>query len=491
MFLSEIISDVEVLEVKGSVAIPVSGLKYDSRKVEPGDVFIAIPGHKEDGKKFIESALKKGASSIVVEGPLFDNLRATQVRVSGARLALAKMASKFFAHPTESFYLAGITGTNGKTTLTYLLEALWQTTQKVTGVIGTISIRYPGYEEPASQTTPDSLDLQNLFSKMREKKISHAAMEVSSHALSQYRASQCQFDSAVFTNLTQDHLDYHKNMDDYFQAKALLFERELKESKKKNRAAIVNGDDIYGKKIILGKDVTRISYGFESDCTISPTHYEINLDGIKATLKTPWGKTEVNSTLMGRFNLYNLMAAVAVAYHSGLNTSQVEGALQKFKAVPGRLERIGDAKGRLVFVDYAHTPDALFNVLKTLKDLQPKKIITVFGCGGDRDSKKRPLMGFEAGKISDMCIVTSDNPRTENPDHIISEIIPGLVKAGKKEGADFIVIADRKEALQKAVEMSNKGDVVLVAGKGHEDYQIIGTTKQHFSDQEILKSFVK
>lgn len=488
MRLTSLLQSLQAPEIRGSVDLEVTDVCYHSKKVTNGSLFVAIPGFAADGRRFVSEAVAAGAKAVVFEGEFFDNLRATQIRVSGARLALAKLSATWFDHPTDDLTLAGVTGTNGKTTLTYLLEALWKAAGKKTGVVGTVNTRFGSTIWHSSQTTPESRDLQEIFSDMRKEKVTHAVMEASSHAICQGRIEKCSFDVCLFTNLTQDHLDFHKTMEEYYKSKEELF-NTLVRSPKKNKLAIIGMEDAYGERLRdeVKEKLPFLTYGF-GECDIHPVNYEIGLSGIQALVQAGKREISIESVLFGRFNLLNIMAAVGVGIHSGLTDRQIAEGIKNCRAVPGRLERIDDPKGgRLIFVDYAHTPDALKNVLEAIRKTAKGKIVTVFGCGGDRDKTKRPLMGFEAGRLSDVCVVTSDNPRTEEPGSIIGEILPGVEETGKK----FLVEEDRKKGIAKALELAGRGDVVLIAGKGHEDYQIIGKTKNHFSDQETVREMVR
>ncbi|MBI2340581.1 MAG: UDP-N-acetylmuramoyl-L-alanyl-D-glutamate--2,6-diaminopimelate ligase [Deltaproteobacteria bacterium] len=502
MKLSALLQALGHYEIRGSAEIPIRGICYHSREAQPGFLFVAVPGLKTDGRKYVEEAVNKGATAVIFEGEFFENLIArdivpTQVRVLGARLALANLAAAFFAHPTESFYLAGVTGTNGKTTLTFLIESIGQAAGLKTGVAGTINYRFGGVRLDAAQTTPESLDLQRLFSRMRHEKITNVAMEVSSHALIFRRVENCHFNSCVFTNLSRDHLDFHGTMEEYYRSKQKLFIHDLRLSAKKNRLAIICTEGVHGRRLAEMSEslkIPTVKYGFKKSNDIFPVGYRQTLDGFEAELKTARGPIHIRSNLPGRFNLLNVMAAVMVGLHSGCEIESIEKGIAALKGVPGRLERIDDPRGRFVFVDYAHTPSALKSVLTELKRLAPGgRIITVFGCGGDRDRGKRPKMGFESARLSDICFVTSDNPRTEDPEKIIDEILPGVKRGGlksfvKKKG--YLVEVDRSKAIALALQLAKKGDVVLVAGKGHEDYQIIGTKKIHFSDHEVVRKFL-
>ncbi len=490
IFLSDYLQELKDYEIRGDANIAISGITSNSEEIRPGFIFVAIPGFKFDGKDFVEKAVLKGAAAIVFEGKFFDKLKTTQIRVSGARLALARLSCMFYGHPTEAFYLAGVTGTNGKTTLTYLLEALWQTSGQKTGVMGTVNHRFAKTVFQAYQTTPESRELQRFFSEMRSEKVKKVCMEVSSHGIDLGRVEGCQFDSAVFTNLTQDHLDYHKTLENYYHAKEKLFVGSLRHSSKKDRLAVICTEDRFGKRLLKTVDkikLKRISYGFKKNNDIYPVSLKMSLAGFKAHFKGKLGDLKIDTPLIGEFNVLNTLAAVAVGLHSGLTTKEIQKALKNFKGVPGRLEQIKDSRGRIIFIDYAHTPDALKNVVMTLKKLASKQVITVFGCGGDRDKSKRSKMGYQAALFSDVCIVTNDNPRTEDPNQIIREILPGIRRAGKK----YLIEPDRKAAIGVALKMAKKGDLVLIAGKGHENYQIFGTTKHHFSDKEVVEELIE
>jgi UDP-N-acetylmuramoyl-L-alanyl-D-glutamate--2,6-diaminopimelate ligase len=496
MSLEHILANVDVVEIRGDASLTVTGVTHDSRRVTAGTLFVAVPGNKVDGRAFVVDAARQGASAVMFEGPFFEDLTVTQIRVSDARTALAASAAAFFEHPTSKFYLCGVTGTNGKTTLTYLLESLWLEAGRKAGVVGTINIRYPGFSQEAAQTTPESRDLQEHFFGMVSSGVQAASIEVSSHALSQRRADACHFDACVFTNLTQDHLDYHPTLEDYYLCKESLFTRLLAASDKPRKAAIICIEGVYGQRLLKALEAKRIptvTYGFDASADIHPLSHRLGLDGVQAEVSVRGESWSLRSPLMGRFNLLNLMAALAVGIHSGLPRDVILDALSRAEGAPGRLERVSDPSGRVLFVDYAHSPDALTNVLSAVREWAPQKIITVFGCGGDRDRGKRPLMGREAARLSDICLVTSDNPRTENPDKIIEDILPGVEQTGMQpfDGkTGFLVIPDRKSAITRAVSLAHPGDVVLVAGKGHEDYQIVGTKKLAFSDQEALRQCV-
>lgn len=493
MEFKKLLKEIDVIEVRGDIEFDVNNICYDSRKVNPGDVFVAMPGHAQDGRDFIKQAVERGALAVIFEGLFFDNLRCAQVRVLGARLALARLSAAFFVHPTSSFKLIGLTGTNGKTTLSYLLEAIWKKAGLKTGVVGTVNQRFGDRVIVSGQTTPESRDLQELFSLMKNDDVQGVFIEVSSHALLQSRVAGCEFDGAVFTNLTQDHLDYHKSMEDYFAAKKILFSENLLFSRKKRKAAVICVEDEFGQRLNREMkehaSVQTLSYSLQEGADIYPQDIKMSLDGLEMQVSLNGQQILIQSSLIGSFNALNVLGALGMAALMGIDINTIQEALKEFKTVTGRLERVVDSEGRIIFVDYAHTPDALKNILSALKPLSKKKLITVFGCGGDRDKSKRPLMGFEAASLSDICLVTSDNPRSENPEKILEDIVPGVKRAGLEEydGENgYLKVIDRKMAIHKALELSTSGDVIVIAGKGHEDYQILGQQKIFFSDQQVV-----
>ncbi len=493
MKLKELLQDIP--NISDLPDIEVTNICCDSRRVSQGSLFFALPGNVVDGSQFIAAAAKGGAVAITHEAEQCPTLDIPSIRVQDARIALAKAASRFFLFPSEGFYLCGITGTNGKTTLTYILEQIWS--EQASGIIGTVNFRFNDKTLPAPNTTPDAITIQELLRNMADENVSHVAMEVSSHGLTQKRTTGCSFNAAVFTNLTQDHLDYHTDMEDYFQAKKTLFTQELKESPKQNKLAIIDIDDPYGAR--LKNEISNLGYKIKT-YSFKNNESDIFLVNAKYSLKETSAEISYNgntynlvTSLLGEFNLKNIMASLLVGEHSGSDISEM---IEKIRTihVPGRLDRV---KKSNFFVDYAHTPDALKNVLTALKNIMAAekntgRLIAVLGCGGDRDQGKRPLMGEAAAKLADIVVITSDNPRTEDPDKIISEITPGVVKHKKAfdNKTGYLIQADRQKALKKAAELAEPHDVILVAGKGHEDYQIIGTKKIHFDDKEILEQLV-
>jgi len=489
MYLDDLFES--ITDVHDVPHVKIGGLCCDSRKVMAGDLFFALPGTKLNGSQFVVAALKGGASAIVSQEKIDSSLSVPEITVKDIRAVLAKVAARFYGDPTQDFYLCGITGTNGKTTITYLLESMWGVRQ--TGVIGTINYRIGGDCFPSSLTTPDAITVQKIFSDMVKANISTATIEASSHALEQRRVHDCQFDSAVFTNLTQDHLDYHGDMETYYQSKLILFKEILSNSVKSHKLIVVNRDDEYGLSLIkemnqTGINVQTFSVGNkQADIFLENPRYSIRQS--EADIVCHGARKRVVTNLLGEHNMRNLMAAVLVGLHQGKNLDDILNACKNLY-VPGRLQRVLNSN---FFVDYAHTPDALKNVLSSLKNImktdpQTKRLIVVFGCGGDRDRKKRPLMGEAVGRLADVALITSDNPRTEDPLKIIEDIVPGVAACQHKFDGDqgYLVEADRRKALEMVVEQAGPQDVVVVAGKGHEDYQILGTKKIHFDDAEIL-----
>jgi UDP-N-acetylmuramoyl-L-alanyl-D-glutamate--2,6-diaminopimelate ligase len=496
MELSDLIKVVSPLKISGASDREIQGLYYDSRMVQPGGLFFALKGAVTDGHHFIPLAVERGAVAVVVEetDSVPDGFACFQVKDS--RLAMARIASVFYGDPTAKVPLIGITGTNGKTTTSYLVEGIMGAAGMSAAVLGTVSYRLGDIEFPSSHTTPESTDLQCMMSRLVEAGAAGIVMEVSSHALDQHRVDGCQFDVGVFTNLTRDHLDYHGTMEEYLEAKLRLFRELLKPTPgRPTPTAIVNLDDEYGTQVAKEAACAVLTYGVSAKGDVQAVNVRSTISGISGDLVTPSGQISFSSKLVGRFNLSNILAAVSVGHALGLPLNAISSGINSHRTVPGRLERVENNQGISVFVDYAHTGDALENVLQTLSELKSGRIITLFGCGGDRDRGKRPIMGEIAGRMSDLAILTSDNPRTENPDAIIAEVREGMLPLGIEEydclglaaactGKGFAVLPDRREAIHLAISLARPGDIVLLAGKGHEDYQIIGTTKYHFDDRE-------
>ncbi len=493
MMLEELVDHLSVKETRGALGPslkkrPIVGLAYDSRQVKKDFVFFALPGQQADGHRYLVDAEKNGAVAAVV-AEASPGLKIPQLVVEKTRRALGQLAARFHGHPSSRLRVIGITGTNGKTTQTYLLESILTAAGRIPGVIGTVNYRYPGWVGPASHTTPESLDLQVLLARMQTAGVTDVVMEVSSHALDQDRVEGVQFDAGVFTNLTQDHLDYHKNLEDYFRSKTRLFSRFLRDSEKKKRFAVINMQDPRADAVVKASavPVVRVGKSAKNSEDVFCESQHLGPDGIEAVIRHGSKKMAICSRLIGGFNLDNILLAVAVASRLEISEAAIIAGIAACDAVPGRLERIPNNRGLHIFVDYAHTPDALARVGENLRPMTKGRVITVFGCGGDRDKTKRPLMGREAAGFSDEIFVTSDNPRKENPETILSDILPGLSGFDSRH---VYRVVDRREAIRRAVELAQPGDIVLVAGKGHEDYQIIGDRKTPFSDQKVLRDIL-
>jgi UDP-N-acetylmuramoyl-L-alanyl-D-glutamate--2,6-diaminopimelate ligase len=477
----------------------VGSLHYQSGNVVPGGVFFAIPGLAADGHDYIDDACQRGAVAVVVQKPISPGVPVLQV--ADTRIALAQAAAAYYGHPSHDLIMIGLTGTNGKTTVSYLIEAMLRHAGTSVGVIGTVNYRHDGHEVPASRTTPESLDLQRILADMRHRGATHVVMEVASHGLDLHRVDTCCFDAAVFTNLTQDHLDFHGDMERYWASKKSLFTRLLPLGPKREYArAVINRDDPRGRLLSdeIAGNRTTITFGQAHDNDVWPDVKRSDLAGLKAVLHTPRGPLVMTSPLVGQHNLENIMAATGCGIALGLPLDAIQSGIAATTAVPGRLEPVADPGGRFIYVDYAHTPDALENVLQALDALRQGRIICVFGCGGDRDRRKRPLMGEIAARMSDLAVVTSDNPRTEDPLAIIEDALEGVGRTASRAYTletfqnsfgerGHIVLPDRREAIGLAIGVAEPGDTVLIAGKGHETYQIIGRTSVPFDDREVAR----
>jgi UDP-N-acetylmuramoyl-L-alanyl-D-glutamate--2,6-diaminopimelate ligase len=491
--LSLLLDGLDGCEVRGDVDAPVTGIAYHSREVTPGGLFVALKGCRTDGHLYLAASLDRGARVVVTEQELAPPPGVTVVRVPQARLALAHLSATFYDHPSRELTLVGITGTNGKTSTTYLLEAILTAAGCRVGVVGTVNYRVGDQTWPAPVTTPESLDLQRLLREMRTRGVTHVFLEVSSHALDLRRVDGAVFAAAVFTNLSQDHLDYHRDLDEYFAAKSRLFLDLLANGRPSGGLAVLNLDDPRGLELREALQGPALTYGLHPSSLVRPLSHRYRQDGLDARLTTPKGDMEITSRLVGPFNLANILAAAATALGLGIDPDTVARGIAALPGVPGRLERFGPPAGPGVFVDYAHTPAAVTQALAALHTLNFSRLITVLGCGGDRDRGKRPLMGQAAAEQSQLVIVTSDNPRTEDPLAIIREIEPGLETSGlpridaaaaQQGAAGYLVVPDRREAIRLAVALARPGEAVLVAGKGHENYQIWGTERRHFDDRE-------
>lgn len=481
---------VDVLEQGGDLRVSLTAITDDSRAVQAGSLFVAVKGEQVDGHRYISSALTSGAAAVVVQETVAGVDR-PYLRVADSRKALGYLGSRFYGDPSGRLRMIGITGTNGKTTTSYVCKALLEAVGGRVGLIGTVAYQIGSEIIPASHTTPGALELQQLLKRMVEGGCSAAVMEVSSHALAQDRVSGCEYDVAVFSNLTQDHLDFHKTMEEYFQAKLRLF-TGLTGTKKPNKRAIVNVDDPSGARIASLCAAPVWTYGITGKADLRAEQVQLSLSGTTFMAATPAGTFPVESHLVGEHNVYNMLAAIGVALHEGATIDQVRQAVTRVTNVPGRFERVMAGQPFTVVVDYAHTEDALVRLLTAAQALKAGRIITVFGCGGDRDRGKRPKMGRAAVHQSDVVILTSDNPRTENPLAILDEVEVGVQEAlQQRSHVKYQKVADRREAIATAMRAARPGDMVLIAGKGHEDYQIIGTKKFHFDDREVARDAIR
>jgi len=481
----------------------ISSIHYRAQNVQPNGLFVAVQGLAADGHDFIEEALARGALAIITQKPV--NKKAIIIEVENTRKALAAVSSRFYSYPSQHMTVIGITGTNGKTTTAFLIERILQCAGANVGVIGTLNYRFSDKTFNNPMTTPESLDLQRILADMHSDGITHVVMEVTSHGLDLNRIDNCQFDVGVFTNLTQDHLDYHGDMESYWSCKKKLFTEILGSASGESRiSAVINDNDKKGRELLkmlpeAAGDLHLISTGDSNDSNIRPRNVEQDLNGIKGRIVTPAGTFEFKSLLVGRYNLENILCATGIGIALDLPLDSIKAGLETLAAVPGRLESIPNEVKRFVYVDYAHTPDALESVLSALKQLASGKLICVFGCGGDRDRAKRPQMGKIAGESCDLTIITSDNPRTESPLKIISQILEGLKPATGPEYTPqelatgwqhkgYAIEPDRRAAIRLAMLVSRPGDTVLIAGKGNENYQIIGDKTIPFDDREEARA---
>ncbi len=480
MRAKELIESLDSCYLSGLEDFEVRGISCNSKQVCDNFIFVAIEGTHIDGHKFIKEAIDKGARIVIVQSSVISHQSSEKVffiRVNDTRKALACLAARFYENPSSKTKVVGVTGTNGKTTITYLIEALLKETGFLPAVIGTVNNRFKNKVIPSKNTTPGPIELQSFLADTVREDINYVIMEVSSHALSQDRTLAIAFHSAIFTNLTQDHLDYHKTLEDYFQAKAKLFK-----DMNSGTFTVINNDDEYGKRLkrlIKGPEI--ITYGIENEADITACDIKLDISYTEFILRTAKQEFNFKTRLIGRHNIYNMLASFAWAFKEGLDQKIVKSALEKFDFIPGRLEKINCRRDFSVFVDYAHTEDALTNVIKALRQISGRRIIVVFGCGGERDKTKRPKMGHTASELADYVIITNDNPRSEDPQDIIKDIIKGIRKN------NHCTIPDRKDAIRKSLSLAAAGDIVLIAGKGHEPYQILKNQTIRFDDRETVK----
>jgi len=483
MTLKQLLSEMPVTAVKGggsSLEQEVRGVTKDSREVREGYVFFATGSSKQ----FLAGALERKAAAVVSDEVLAGDIPCLVV-TENVRLLLARMAARLYGFPSRELVVAGVTGTNGKTTITYLIESIVRAAGGNPGVVGTISYRYGGNERKAPNTTPESVEIQALLRAMRDEGVDNVVMEVSSHALDQGRVEGVDFDCAIFTNLTHDHLDYHGDFDRYREAKGLLFHRYLRQSVKERKVAIINIDDPSSPFLIPHSPVETLTYGAATGADGCIISYREDISGLALNLSLKGRELSLSSPLVGLFNASNILAAGLFGLTRGFSLDAIRKGVESLTGVPGRLQRVPMARPIHIFVDYAHTPDALRKTMETLNRLRSGRLIVVFGCGGDRDRTKRPIMGRIASELADFAIITSDNPRREDPMSIIGEIRSGIATSA------FRIVEDRRSAIGEALSMAKEHDVVLVAGKGHEDYQIVGNVTHPFSDIAVVEEYLR
>ncbi len=483
MLLEDIIARTSGAELSGDPRTRIDGISYDSRSVEKGFLFVAIKGEKTDGMRYLEQAVARGAAALACETLPASRMTIPALKVSDARKFLAEAALIFFRDPTRELRLVAITGTNGKTTTSYLLDSIFRQAKLKSCLVGTVGLRIGDRPFPAIHTTPEASDLMSFLRQAADAGCTHGALEVSSHALVLKRVYGAGFSAGVFTNLTPEHLDFHGNMESYYRAKRLLF---VPEGGNQLGRAVINIDDPYGLRLCAEVSRPPVTYGFSAQADIRVLAQENFTSGSRLRLAIPGGELEIGSHLAGRPNVYNVMASIGAALGLGIEPGLIRGGIESLEGVPGRMELIEAGQDFSVFVDYAHTPDALQKLLETVAGLPHHRIITVFGCGVDRDRTKRPVMGDIAGRMSNFVVATSDNPRSEIPEKILAEIEPGLRRAS----ARYELIADRREAIARALSMARRGDMVVIAGKGHEDCQIVGDRSYPFDDRTVTRELI-
>jgi UDP-N-acetylmuramoyl-L-alanyl-D-glutamate--2,6-diaminopimelate ligase len=497
MQLAHLIEGLQTKNIQGSIHREIKDLSFNSKEVGTDCLFVALRGTRVNVHDFIPEALASGAQALIVEEETRTGNDITVITVPDTHIALAHVADCFYQHPSQKLTVIGITGTNGKTTISYLVESILKEAGCNPGVIGTIDYRFGSHHRDAPNTTPNALDLQKIMKEMVDDKTSHLIIEVSSHSLDQHRVDKLNFDVAVFTNLSPEHLDYHHTLEQYAEAKKLLFTYYLDQSIKDKTHAIINCTDPLGTSLIKATKAQVLCYGLTGEAEIRAEQVSLTREGLSMRVTTPQGEIEIHSSLIGAFNSENILAAVGIALTQGISPETIRKGIAQVEYIPGRLERVPNPMELTILIDYAHTSDALDHVLTALRSLCTGRLITVFGCGGDRDKTKRAPMGDTATRKSDLAIITSDNPRTEDPLDIIEQIKEGIDQTsstyyalnGLKEagpGRGYTVIPQRRAAIRTAVRLTKPGDILLIAGKGHEDYQIIGTTRHHFSDREEI-----
>ena len=481
MLLRQLLAQIPGIEWTGDAAAEVRGISYDSRSVQKADLFVAIQGEKADGVRFIADAVLNGAIAVAAERKIDPGPQAVAITVPDARKFLAEISRNFYGDPSAQLKIAGITGTKGKTTTSYLMESIYRCAGLRSCLAGTIEMKIGDHRFHSSHTTPESSDLMKFLRQAVDENCTHGAIEVSSHALELRRVYKTRFAVGVFMNLTHDHLDFHGDMETYFKAKRILFSAD-----NGLESAVINTDDPYGKRLASEVQMPVLRFGFNEAAEIRALAYKSNSDGTDMECETPAGRIQFRLHLVGRPNVYNVMAATGASLCLGLDPEAIRAGVESLRGVPGRMELVDAGQDFSVIVDYAHSPDSLQNLLETVRQLPHKKLIVVFGCGGDRDRTKRPVMGEIAAKMSDFVFATSDNPRTENPLDILMEIEPGL----RRGTAPYTIVPDRREAIASAISMAKRGDAVVIAGKGHENYQIIGSRVIPFDDRTLARELI-
>jgi UDP-N-acetylmuramoyl-L-alanyl-D-glutamate--2,6-diaminopimelate ligase len=497
--LQELLGPVDVVKISGDLQSEVVSITEDSRAVGPGSAFVAIQGTQQDGHQFVNQAFAQGATAVVVEEGCFQGdpaetspAGAAFIHVNNSRKALGLMASQLYGNPSRQLKMVGVTGTNGKTTVTHLAKSLLEAQGHQVGLLGTVGYVYGKERREASHTTPAPVQLQEILREMVRAGTDVGVLEVSSHALELDRVAGCEFDIVVFTNLTQDHLDFHHTMERYFQSKLRLFTNYVVgEQKSGPKRALVNLDDSWAPLILQQCPIPVWTYGLHSNADIRAEAVKLGMEGTHFVVNSPQGRMTITSQLVGEHNVSNMLAAIGIGLEMGMSPELIEQALEAVPNVPGRFERIQEGQDFTVVVDYAHTDDALQRLLEAAQTIKQGRIITVFGCGGDRDAGKRSKMGQVAVRKSDLVIVTSDNPRTEDPQAILADIEEGIEAVPLEERCSYRTISDRAKAIEVAIETACSGDLVLIAGKGHEDYQILGTQKVHFDDREEARMAIR
>jgi UDP-N-acetylmuramoyl-L-alanyl-D-glutamate--2,6-diaminopimelate ligase len=486
MKLNDLLLSLKNTRIVGDSEVEVSGITYDSRSAVLNSVFVAVHGFKTDGANYAAQAVERGAKTVVLEKDMDLPDGVTRVIVPNARVALAELSSAFYGHPSRKLKMIGITGTNGKTTTSFLIEAILRKAGYKVGVIGTVEARIDGRGLPVKLTTPESSELQELLSKMVKEGVTHVVMEVSSHSLELHRTHGCEFDVAIYTNLTHDHLDFHENMQNYLKAKLKLFEK-LGKGHKKDVTGIVNVDDPYGKRILTYIDGDIMTYGIINNANLKASNFEWTLEHMRFDIETHDIKLRMNTNLIGVYNAYNIMAALLCGRAFGLPYEQMKKAVEEVKYIPGRFERVHAGQKFPVIVDFAHSPDSLTKLLETIRPLVKGKVILVFGCPGDRDRAKRPVMGEIAVKLADFTYISTDDPHSESPDAIMKEIEVGVIRAGGDYGKNYLKIEDRRTAIEQAIHMAGADDAVVLAGRGHERAQDYNGVKIQIDDREVAK----